>query len=139
MVQPIRLSRPATLDNLEELLGFIVEQARVLGFPDERLNGLELAAEEALVNVVSYAYPAEHGPVSVECRSENGMFHMDIRDQGQPFDPTLGVAPDLSQGVEERGVGGLGIFFIKRFMDKMAYRREGDTNVLSLEARLNVA
>ena len=103
------------------------------------LFGLELAAEEALVNVVSYAYPQGPGQVSVECRSEDGVFHMEIRDQGQPFDPTLGVAPDLSQGVEERGEGGLGIFFIKRFMDKMAYRRDGDSNVLALEVKLNAA
>ena len=136
MAQTVRLSRPATLDSLPELIGFILDEARAGGFPPERLSGLELAAEEALVNVASYAYPVGPGMVSVECRSEGGMFRLDIRDQGQPFDPTRAHAPDLSQDVEERGVGGLGVFFIKRFMDQVSYRREDQSNILSLEARL---
>lgn len=136
MASSARLSRPAALDSVPELIGFVLDQAQACGLPVERLPGLELAAEEALVNVASYAYAGEPGQMSVECLGQEGLFRLEIEDQGQPFDPTQNRPPDLSQGIEERGVGGLGVFFMKKFMDRVAYRRQGNSNILTLEANL---
>lgn len=139
MAPGVRLTRPATLDSVPELIGFVLDQAQACGLPPGRLPGLELAAEEALVNVASYAYGQGAGQMSVECLGQEGVFRLEIEDQGAPFDPTQNRPPDLSLGVEERGVGGLGVFFMKKFMDRVAYRRDGASNVLTLEASLTAA
>lgn len=131
-----RITLPAVMDSLHPLLAFALDRARAAGMPGDGLNGLELAAEEALVNVMSYAYPDGSGQVTVACAAHNGHFRMDIVDQGLPFDPTAGPPPDLAAGIEDRGIGGLGMFFMKKFMDQVAYRRDGEENVLTLTKAL---
>jgi len=130
MQSEIRL--PARLENLGEFLRHILSAGREAGLDETALNHLELCSEEALVNVFSYAYPEGSGDALASCREEGGLFHVDIVDSGVPFDATSGPDPDTVSDLSERNIGGLGIFFIKKLMDEIHYRREDGRNILTL-------
>lgn len=112
----------------------MVTFARDAGFPAKRVQEVELAVEEALVNIINYAYPErENGDVEVKCGLENqDRFLIEIRDKGIPFDVESHSDPDLNANISERKVGGLGIYLIRKMADEVRYRREGEENVLSL-------
>jgi anti-sigma regulatory factor (Ser/Thr protein kinase) len=130
------LRLPAALDRLDQCREFVVGCAREAGLPDADTGKLELVLEELLVNVISHAYPDGPGEVELHCRTGEGGFLLDIRDQGAPFDPLAASGPDLDAGVDERPIGGLGIFFVRQMADGLAYRREGDANVLTVRFAL---
>lgn len=124
---------PARLESLSPLMGFVTACARKQGFGETRIRELELVIEELLVNVFSYAYPLGPGEVAVTCREEAaGRLLVEIADQGIPFDPLAASPPDREAGIEERGIGGLGVFFVKHFVSDVRYRREGERNILTL-------
>lgn len=125
---------PAMIEHLEKLLGFVSEHVKEQGFTSDMLKKIELASEEALVNVFNYAYPDKHdGEVEVSCGlDDNNRFVIEIMDSGTPFNPLSLSEPNLTEDVSERPIGGLGIHLIKKMMDEIEYRREGNNNILSL-------
>ncbi len=131
----VALRLPARLDNLERFRSFVLEQAALLTPEAEGLEPkLDLVLEELLVNVMRYAYPDSEGEVEVACSlDDRGCFVLRITDWGGSFDPVASApAPDTSLGVEERGIGGLGVFFVRRMTERMEYIREGDANTVVL-------
>ncbi|HPC02257.1 MAG TPA: ATP-binding protein [Syntrophales bacterium] len=127
------LKKPARMEHLEEMLAFVSTRAREKGMAEKRILEVELALEESLVNIINYAYPDKDGTVEIRCvPSGEGKLLIEIRDQGIPFDIFSMSAPDLDAVVEERAVGGLGIYLIRQLTRVAEYRREGRTNVLSL-------
>lgn len=129
---------PARLDSLYESLSFVLSCARQHGFGAERLSELELAMEEILVNIFKYAYRgAETGEVDISCSDHDGNLIVEVVDSGVPFNLLGASDPDITAGVDERAIGGLGIFFVKQLMDDVQYRREEDRNKLTLVARKN--
>lgn len=126
---------PATLASLHALTAFVRSHAEAAGFGPVRLQEIDLALEEVLVNIFHYAYPDEGGEVSVACTAESdGHLRIEIADEGVPFNPLTRETPDLDADIAERGIGGLGIFFVKRLIGDLDYRREGQRNVLILRA-----
>lgn len=126
-------SAPASLDNLNELITSICTSARESGMEDKRVSQVELALEEALVNIINYAYPDEKGDIDVTCRKDhNGRFVIEISDNGVAFNVLAIDDPDTTSGISERQVGGLGIFLIKKLMHAVDYKRENDRNILRL-------
>lgn len=124
------------MERLHELLEFIDDGAVKSGFSENARNRVRLAAEEALVNVILHAYPGAEGPVAVSWAKEAGpSLIIEIRDEGVPFDPLAVQDPDTGAGLEERKVGGLGIFFMREVADDLSYRREEKENVLTLVFR----
>ena len=125
---------PADLRSLPEFLEFVVQGGKDAGFSDEKLWKLELASEEAVVNVIRYAYPeGKAGTIQVGYRSEaNGWFCVRICDAGQAFDPLSVGPPLLTPQIEEPPIGGLGIFFMKHVADEIRYRRKNGMNHLTL-------
>lgn len=91
-----------------------------------------LAFEEAFVNICSYAYPGDEGTAEVSCDAEGGLFTLELSDRGQPFDVLALPEPDLTGGVLERRVGGLGIHLIRQLSQRATYRRAADRNVLTM-------
>ncbi|MEF2144052.1 MAG: ATP-binding protein [Desulfovibrionaceae bacterium] len=125
----------AEMQSLETLLEFVSERAGALGLPPELDGKVRLVLEELLVNVISYAYPDGNGDVEIECgvsgRGAAGhRFTVRLRDWGQAFDPLGKQTPDISAGVDERPIGGLGIMLAVEMSDHLAYAREGDVNML---------
>ena len=125
------LKMSAKLENLGRFIESVSDCAK-LGFGQEEISKIELAAEEALVNIFRYAYPERPGDVEVSCKLDEGRFTLEIIDSGIPFDLTAIPDPDVTAGIQERETGGLGIFFIKKMMDEVRYRRENDQNILTL-------
>ena len=125
---------PARIEDLERFMQFVSTCATGQGFTQERMKEIELALEEALVNIFNYAYPDQPtGEVEVRCKmDDNTSFIIEILDTGIPFDIQSISEPDLDASISERKIGGLGIFLIREMVDKVHYRRDGDSNILTL-------
>ena len=102
---------------------------------------INLALEEAVSNVMLYAYPGrDDGKVIVEfvrSKTHDGeRLLFTITDTGVPFDPTAQKEADITLSAEERSIGGLGIHLVRQIMDEMVYRREETRNILTLIKKL---
>ncbi len=128
------IKRVATLENLPQLLDFAAFSAEESGLDMKRIVEVTLAVEEAVVNVFSYAYPYGGGDVELICSKDGDSFVVEIIDSGIPFNVLSLPAPDITTSIEERSMGGLGIFFIRKLMDEVSYRREDGQNILQLRA-----
>jgi len=128
-------SFPATLDRLDDMVAFILDFATQQGFDQAVVMKVRLAAEEVLVNIINHAYPDGAGSIHIACApggdGSSGLT-LEIRDTGLPFNPLEKEEPDVSLPMEEREIGGLGIFLTRKVMDDIQYRREGDANILKL-------
>ena len=122
---------PAKIENMEPLVQFISDIARKLGFSGKRIREIELATEEALVNIINYAYPNHSGYIKVTCTQDPAKaFVIKIEDTGIAFDVLSLKDPDISAGISDRQVGGLGVFLIRKLMDKVRYHRKNKKNIL---------
>jgi anti-sigma regulatory factor (Ser/Thr protein kinase) len=124
---------PAKLEKLPEMLNYIKGYAESTGFNGDELHGIILSLEEALVNVISYAYPNSSGTIEIFCvNSKKNELEITIVDYGIPFDPLKYKGKTIKKGVTPERLGGYGISFIKKFMDKSEYNRIKDANILKL-------
>ncbi len=124
---------PARVESLHELLTFIRAEAKKRGFSETLLRRIELVAEEALVNVFVHGYTQKGGQVEVRCLiSDDPALTIEIHDQGVSFDPLSLADPDVQSDLANRKIGGMGVFLIRKMTDRVAYRREGDSNILTL-------
>ena len=131
---PKTITMDAVLANLDQALAFVDENLEQMDCPMKQQMQVDLAVEEAFVNVASYAYGEGTGPVtlSVSEEKETGRLVIRLSDSGIPFDPTARKEPDLSLPAEERQIGGLGIFMVKKSMDELRYAYENGQNVLTM-------
>jgi serine/threonine-protein kinase RsbW len=125
--------RAATIENLDELIRFVDDCAHGCVASDRRKLEIRLAVEEALMNIISHAYPEGPGDVEVSCGTDDGgRMIVEISDAGIPFDPHSRTNPDVSSDIDDRQIGGLGILLIRKYVDDVRYRRDADKNVLTL-------
>ncbi len=135
MQAPSSIKLPAKLESLERLIGFVSDCAAGEGIERKRITEIEIATEEALVNIFNYAYEGKDGDVEVVCRADNNdRFIIEIMDLGVPFNLLSLQEPDTSLDISDRQIGGLGIFLIRNLMDDVQYRREESRNILTLIA-----
>jgi anti-sigma regulatory factor (Ser/Thr protein kinase) len=98
---------------------------------------LRLAVEEAVVNVIEYAYPADtEGYVDITMMSDGHWLKVVIDDSGVAFDPTIEKKADTTLSVEERRVGGLGIYLVRELMDSINYERIDGHNILTMKKKV---
>ena len=140
--QEILFQRSLTLTNdlqrVPRLNTFIEEACQDNGFDMSTTMQLNLAIEEAVVNVMNYAYPAgSKGDITIEAKSDSENMTFIISDTGKPFDPTAKPEVDTTLGVEDRSIGGLGIHLIRQIMDHINYERIDGHNVLTLIKKLS--
>ena len=114
----------------------LAEWVEMIGLPQELNMPINLALEEAVSNVMLYAYPGKSGQVIVECDKSDKLVFT-ITDSGVPFDPTQQEDPDVTQSAEDRPIGGLGIFLVRQIMDDIRYERKDNKNILTLIKTLN--
>jgi anti-sigma regulatory factor (Ser/Thr protein kinase) len=121
----------ASLDAVERCRQFVDGKTAVQAFPQSRRFKLELALEEVLVNVVHYAYSEDQqeGWIKLGYYDDDGTVCIRIVDGGRPFDPLLKEDPDISMNIEDREVGGLGIFLVKNMVDDLSYQRSDNRNI----------
>lgn len=120
------------------MLEWVCSQLKESSLSDVEIRRVEIALEEAFVNIISYAYPQKEGKIELEYQFYPGEFiELTIKDWGIPFNPMKQTAEiDFSASLEEREVGGLGILFIQKLMDKVEYLRFRETNILTLKKSL---
>ena len=122
------------LSRLEEFMASVTEGCNLDAAAATNIN---LALEEAVTNVVMYAYPeGTDGEVDIEATILDGILKFVISDDGVPFDPTAAPEADVTLGVEERPIGGLGIFLVRKIMDSVEYCRENGRNRLTMTKNL---
>jgi anti-sigma regulatory factor (Ser/Thr protein kinase) len=133
MPPELSIRLPAKLENLPQFLAPLLALADAEGIEAERRNELELALEEALVNIFHHAYPSSQvGYAELSCRVGGDELIIAIVDEGIAFDVTEAADPDITGDIDARQVGGLGILLVKTLVDEVSYRREGSRNVLEL-------
>lgn len=115
----------------------LAEWIEGLSIPDALNMTINLALEEAVTNVMLYAYPNGAGKVLIEAERDKEKITFVISDHGIPFDPTQSPEADISLSAEERAIGGLGIHLVRQIMDDIHYERKDDMNVLTLVKMLN--
>lgn len=124
----------ADTEKLGAVLGFVDEILESVDCPIRTQMQIDVAVEELFVNIARYAYQMRKGKadISVWYDKDDQTICIEFRDKGVPFDPQLRKDPDISLSAEERKVGGLGIFMVKKSMDGMHYRREDERNILTI-------
>ena len=140
--QSIRLARDLTLpnnvDTVPQLSTFVEGVCREIGLDPKTENKIRLAVEEAVVNVMDYAYPSGvEGYVNIEAIANDERLKFTITDNGTPFDPTAHAEVDINAPADERPIGGLGIHLMRQLMDSINYNRIDGKNILTLRIKLN--
>ena len=132
------LTIAATVENIETVTDFVNEQLEALDCPMKAMMQIDIAIDELFGNIAHYAYNPEVGSatVRVEVAEEPLSVIITFIDNGVPFDPLATEDPDVTLSVEERGVGGLGVYMVKKSMDEITYAYKNGQNILTIKKRL---
>lgn len=121
------------IPEISKLALFIDELGEELGLSPELVFNLNLVLEEAVSNIILYAYPkGEHENISLTAKKTENQLLFVLTDTGKEFDPTLMPDADVNLAAEDRQIGGLGIFLIRQIMNQVEYQRIDGRNVLTL-------
>jgi serine/threonine-protein kinase RsbW len=128
---------PARYESLAAIDRFVADAAEEAGFDKGDAYQVRLAVDEACSNIIKHAYGGEgRGVIECSCYAHEDDLTVVLRDQGQPFDPDSVPPPNLSDSIEERTGGGLGLHFIREIMDEVDFDFESEAgNVLTLVKR----
>ena len=128
----------AKLEELHPMLDFISHIAEHQGFPKNEIDRIQMASEEALVNVIHYAYPNGTGELEITCTVlEGNTLEIIVKDKGLPFNPLKDSEEvNVNATAEERRIGGLGVLMIRNLMDHVGYERLDNSNVLTMRKQL---
>ena len=129
------LTIAATLENISAVTAFIERQLEALDCPMKARMQIDMAIDELFGNIAHYAYASDTGDVTVRFAFDKTTRTASIAfiDGGVAFDPLAQPEPDVTLSAEERKIGGLGIFMVKKTMDAVSYRREGNRNILTIQ------
>ena len=136
------LKTEASVDNLSEVIEFVEDKLISSGCPSGVMMQIDVALEEIFVNVASYAYASGKGMAQIEVETstdDGGCVTITVDDSGAMFDPLAKADPDITLSAEERGIGGLGIFMVKKSMDDVSYEYKDGHNRFTMFKRYNSA
>ena len=123
----------ATVENLSQVTRFVDSFLEENECSQKTQMKIELAVEEAFTNVASYAYGQDVGQAEISASIENKVVTIVFKDSGKPYDPLAKEDPDVTLSAEDRKIGGLGIFLVKKNMDEVSYAYENGKNVLTIK------
>ena len=128
----------ATLDNLDTVMAFVDQQLEEVGCSMKAQMQIDIAVEEVYVNIAHYAYNPEIGGVTIRVQIEEEPLSVILTfiDKGKPYDPLAKEDPDVTLAAEDRQIGGLGIFMVKKSMDNVSYEYNEGRNILTLKKNL---
>ena len=125
------------ISEIARLNKFVEEIGNEFSLSPEVVFNLTLVLEEAVVNIINYAYPKEdHESIYLSAKLHNDSIMLVLTDTGKEFDPTMAPEADITLSADERPIGGLGIFLIRQIMNEVKYERIEGKNVLTLEKKL---
>lgn len=114
------------------LYEFLEQLAYSCGISTPQQMEIKLALDEAVTNVIQYAYPGTTGDIRIDIECDNRKLKITITDKGIPFNPLENKEPDITLPLEERPIGGLGIFLVKQLMADVSYQRSDGYNILTM-------
>ena len=128
------LTIPATVENIEKVTEFVNSQLEEINCPIKAKMQIDIAIDELFGNIAHYAYKPETGPATVRVEVTETPISVIVTfiDHGIPYDPLKTAEPDISLSAEERAIGGLGIFLVKKTMDEITYEYKNGQNILRI-------
>lgn len=130
------LTVAAAVDNLDRVTAFVDAFLEERDCPMKTQMQIDLCVEEIFVNIAHYAYPDKDGEAVIRVSEADGIVELTFIDSGIPYDPLKKEDPDITLSSQERQVGGLGIYLVKKNMDTVAYRYEDNRNMLTMTKAL---
>lgn len=132
------LTVDAAIKNIEKVTDFINAELEALDCPIKAETQIDIAIDELFGNIAYYAYKPETGKATVRLEVEKDPLAVIITfiDDGRPFNPLEIDDPDITKSVEERSIGGLGIFLVKKTMDMIEYEYKEGQNILMIKKNL---
>ena len=133
------LTIAATVENIEAVTDFVNEQLEALDCPMKAQMQIDIAIDELFGNIAHYAYNPEIGQATVRVEVIEDPLAVTITfiDNGVPYDPLAKEDPDTTLSIEDREIGGLGIYMVKKSMDDIAYEYKNGQNILTIKKNLN--
>lgn len=130
----VEITVNARAENIGEVTAFVEEQLENMGSGMKAQMQISIAVDELFGNIVNYAYPNGEGTatVRVEASEDGKKAVITFIDSGIPYNPLEKEDPDITLSAEDRPIGGLGIFMVKKSMDDMIYRYEDNKNILAI-------
>ncbi len=133
---PKMIIEDAVIDDIPKLTEFVESELEKIDCPMKAVMQIDVALDEILSNIINYGYPEKSGHVEIRVLAkdeEPNTVYINFRDNGIPYNPLTKEAPDTTLSAEERGIGGLGIFIVRKTMDDVRYKYENDQNVLTIK------
>ena len=130
-----KITVAATVENLQDVIDFATENLEERDCPMKFIMQTELVIEEVFVNIANYAYQPEIGAATfcIEFEENPSAAIMTFIDEGKPYNPLENEEPDTTLAIEDRDIGGLGIFLVKKNVDEISYSYEGGKNILRMK------
>lgn len=123
----------ATIDNLHDVLNFVEAKLEENEASMKNINVILVAVEEIYANIAMYAYEGKDiGDAIISIEIVDDIATISFKDTGMAFDPLAKIDPDIHAKAEDRSIGGLGIYMVKKSMDECFYSREDDTNIFTM-------
>src|SRR5690348_16919886 len=131
----------ARFESLDAIREFVVDAAHEAGLDEKEVYNVQLAADEAASNIIEHAYEGvQDGQIEISTEITENTLQIVMRDWGKPFDAGEIAEPDVSAGLEDRVVGGLGLFFMRKLMDDVRFEYTPETgNLLTMVKNLPAA
>ena len=128
----------ATDESLHEAITFVEEKLEQNDASMKAIMAITVSLEEMFVNVAHYAYPDSEGDVKVGIGFEDDDVTITLTDEGIPFDPLAKEDPDVHASAQERNIGGLGIYMVKKSMDYCSYQRKENKNIFVMRRNIRL-
>ena len=126
------------VENLSVISDFVAESLKQFGVDQATTSRVQLAVDEACTNVIRHAYSEWKDLITLVLELVDNDLIITIRDRGKPFDPSSIPPPNLEADLDERKIGGLGIYFMRQLMDEISYNFDAETgNELKMKKRLH--
>lgn len=130
----------ATVDQIGAVTDFVEEELEAMNCPMKARMQIAIAIDELFGNIARYAYHPKTGLATVRLETEGNPPQAVVTfiDRGDPYNPLEQEAPDITLSAEERQIGGLGVFMVKKTMDGMEYEYRDGCNILSIRKTISV-
>ena len=133
------LTIEATPENVDKAIEFVDEMLEEYGCGMKEQMAIDVAVDELFANIAHYAYNPETGYATVKVDVVKDPLSVEITfvDNGKPYDPLAKVDPDTTLSIEDREIGGMGIFIVKKSMDAVSYEYKDGKNILTIKKNFN--
>ena len=134
----MEITVPAIIENVEKVTAFVNAELEKINCPAKAKAEIDIAIDELFSNIANYAYNPEIGKATVKFEVQNNPMAVIITfmDNGKPYDPLKREDPNVSLSMEERQIGGLGIFMVKKSMDSVEYEYKDNQNILRIKKHI---